>query len=138
MINIRRSMCGNALQKVERLHVLLFQGESEAHRFTIKPSSGINFTGSEITARFVRFDGVRVDLTGSVTEDGEATVLLGAACYAVPGEYTLTIFSAQGSAKVAIYAFTGEVKGTQGNGSVINSTGNNGEVGEVVEEEVSP
>ena len=115
MATIKRKMCTNALRRVEKLPVLLFVGEANAHTFEIEPEAGVDFAAYEIKAVFVRPDQRCVNMTGSVDNIG-ASVTLAPECYAVAGGFRLTVFAESAAETVCIYACDGYVCETQGKG----------------------
>ena len=115
MATIVRKMCTNALRRVEKLPVLLFVGEANAHTFDIEPEAGVDFAAYEIKAVFVRPDQRCVNMTGSVDNIG-ASVTLAPECYAVAGGFRLTVFAESAAETVCIYACDGYVCETQGKG----------------------
>lgn len=129
MITIRRVMRTDALHNIENLTALLFEGESCAHDFIIEPGAA-DFTGFDVTARFVRADGQNVAIEGELTE-GCADVTLTPSCYAMPGVFNLFIYvtmtenegaSNEKTTTVCVYAFKGSVCATVGENGTAGGT----------------
>ena len=114
VIIIRRAVNLDAALYTESLHGTLYGGEHDSHQFIISATRGgadYAFDGTA-TARFIRADGNTLLLSGSVA-GGQCIVELPAACYAVPGRFTLTIYNTtEAGAKTMVYACTGNVAQT--------------------------
>lgn len=112
---IERTVSLGALAWRESLPGMVYQGEQNAHQFVIhctKDGSPVTLTGS-VLLKFLRQDGVTVDVPGSIV-DGAATVTLSGNCYAVMGRAEITIFVTQDSATVAVYSANTAVTRTTG------------------------
>lgn len=85
-------------------------GDDQAHRFTIALKDGaeaVQATGT-VTGYFVRADGATVTIQGE-TLDGAAVLTLPAACYGIPGRFSLVIRLTQGDSKTSIFWAEGAV-----------------------------
>lgn len=121
MIEINRTFSlSGGLLNVETLSGYTFTRESEAHTFLIDRTDGYGYEG-EITARFVRADGVTVFIDGEVAMEG-ASVTLPPECYAVPGSFLLVIFHVVGQEAGVIYAARGTVLASE-SGTVVAASG---------------
>lgn len=114
MITIERTMTAAPLRDVEALPVLMFEGEINAHRFTIAPPERVSFAGMDVTARMIRADQTDVALTGWLDARGRANVVLTEGCYQVTGVYKLYLYVVDGEQTVCVYACTGSVLPTVG------------------------
>ena len=121
MIQINRTMRPDALQHIEELSAILFEGEQNAHQFIIAPAEGVSFSGYSVTARFVRADGQNVAPGGELVS-GSASVVLTPSCYAVAGRFKLFIYVVSASETVCVYACAG---------TVVQTVGANGTAGSV-------
>ena len=112
---IRRTVSLDGLARPESLPGLAYQGEQNAHRFIVRGVSNgeaVALAG-DVLLRFLRSDGVTVDVPGAI-EDGAAVVTLSGNCYQVMGRAELTLFVADDNASVAIYAANATVIHTSG------------------------
>jgi hypothetical protein len=123
MIEIVRTMNHNALQEVQPIKALLFEGESNAHKIIIQPTGGVSFTGHTVEARFVRPDESQVTINGSLV-DGNAVVTLPGGCYIKAGRFKVSIFvkKAADNISVCVYSAYGTIQPTTGNGTVGSTT----------------
>ena len=123
MIEINRTFnYETGLREVENLSGVTFSAESFAHTFNITRTDDYGYEG-EITARFVRGDGVTVFVEGT-TNGVTATVNLPPECYAAPGPFLLVIFHviADVDQAYAIYAARGTVLASE-SGTTIAASG---------------
>lgn len=96
----------------QRVRGALYTGDDRAHRVTVaalRAGEAIDLTGQVITGYFLRASGETVLISGEVVQ-GQAAVLLPAACYEVPGAFSLVIRAASDEAKVTLLALTGMVR----------------------------
>lgn len=114
MITIERTMNRQALDQLEDLPVLLFEGERNAHKFVISPETEGQFTGYSVTARLARADRRDVAVEGSLDSAGNACVVLTPACYAAPGRFLLSVYAANDDETVCVYACRGMILPTLG------------------------
>lgn len=125
MIEINRTFdYSKGLTKVEDLSGVTFSAESFAHTFNIERTDNYGYEG-EITARFVRGDGVTVFVEGTVATTGnKAVVNLPPECYAAPGPFLLVIFHVipDIDQAYAIYAARGTVLASE-SGTTIAASG---------------
>ena len=125
MIEINRTFdYAKGLTKVEDLSGVTFSAESFAHTFNITRTDDYGYEG-EITARFVRGDGVTVFVEGAVATTGnKAVVDLPPECYAAPGPFLLVIFHVipDIDQAYAIYAARGTVLASE-SGTTIAASG---------------
>lgn len=121
MIEIERpySMDKGMLQ-IEDLSGYVFSSEAFAHTFIIHRDDGYGYEG-QITARFIRPDGITEYLSGQSTMD-TASVTLTPECYEVPGRFLLVIFHVVESYAHVIYAGRGTVIASE-SGTVVASEG---------------
>lgn len=85
-------------------------GDDQAHRFVIALKDGadpVQATGT-VTGYFVRADGATVTIQGE-TLDGAAVLTLPAACYSIPGRFSLVIRLTQGESKTSVFWAEGAV-----------------------------
>lgn len=85
-------------------------GDDQAHRFVIALKEGadpVQATGT-VTGYFVRADGATVTIQGE-TLDGAAILTLPAACYSIPGRFSLVIRLTQGESKTSVFWAEGAV-----------------------------
>lgn len=123
MIEINRTFnYETGLREVENLSGVTFSAESFAHTFNITRTDQYGYEG-EITARFVRGDGVTVFVEGT-TNGITATVNLPPECYAAPGPFLLVIFHVipDIDQAYAIYAARGTVLASE-SGTTIAASG---------------
>ncbi|MBE5797459.1 MAG: hypothetical protein E7327_08820, partial [Clostridiales bacterium] len=107
MIEIKRTYDPEqGLIREDILDGYVFSPEAFAHQFLIERVDGYGFEG-EISARFLRADNVGVVISGGtntgVDPSGRAFVTLTPECYAVPGEFKLTIYHTTDSSSECIY-----------------------------------
>lgn len=107
MIEIKRTYDPEqGLIREDILDGYVFSPEAFAHQFLIERVDGYGFEG-EISARFLRADNVAVVISGGtntgVDPSGRAYVILTPECYAVPGEFRLTIYHTTDSSAECIY-----------------------------------
>ena len=106
--------------QIEDLSGYLFSSEAFAHTFIIHRDDGYGYEG-QITARFIRPDGVTEYLSGQSTMD-TASVTLTPECYEAPGRFLLVIFHVVESYAHVIYAGRGTVIASE-SGTVVASEG---------------
>lgn len=116
MIIINRTAFLNKMNETELLKGQAFTSEDGGHQFVItcrRDGEDVALSGT-VTGRFIRDDGVSVQLTPSyagITEDGKAWVILPANCYTVRGQFVLVIFYTDGDGhKCCIYSAAGYVR----------------------------
>lgn len=114
IIQIKRLINADAPLYTEVLSGQMFGGEENAHQFIIsaKRDGEIVPMSGSVFATFINPDGDKVELTGSMTDNGEATVTLDHDCYAVTGRFELTIFVTGSSDNTAVYSCRGTVRKT--------------------------
>ena len=117
MIEIKRAFRpARGFERIDELPGYLFTPEMDAHTFIITKvekvdgqETAVPFdTGTEISARLIKADGVTELVDGSLA-DGAAVVTLPAECYQVPGRFTLTVYASLGGTVTCIYAATSTV-----------------------------
>ena len=121
MIEIERTYSmDKGLLQIEDLSGYVFSSEAFAHTFIIHRDDGYDYEG-QITARFVRPDGITEYLSGQSTMD-TASVTLTPECYEAPGRFLLVIFHVVESYAHVIYAGRGNVIASE-SGTVVASEG---------------
>lgn len=95
------------------LATALLTGDEEAHRFVVSCYRGnarekVDLSSAAVTGYFVRTDGATLPINGDV-ENGSAVVQLPAACYAVPGRFSLVVKAAKGDTIASILWVQGAV-----------------------------
>ncbi len=109
MIQIERTYDpAKGLLQIEDLSGYVFSAEAFAHTFIITRADNYGFEG-QITARFVRADGVTVYVEGTTNGPVTAELTLPPECYAAPGRFLLVIFHVVESIAYVIYAGRGTV-----------------------------
>ena len=121
MIEIERTYSmDKGLLQIEDLSGYVFSSEAFAHTFIIHRDDGYGYEG-QITARFIRPDGITEYLSGQSTMD-TASVTLTPECYEAPGRFLLVIFHVVESYAHVIYAGRGTVIASE-SGTVVASEG---------------
>lgn len=110
-------------QKPDELYNYAFQGEAFADTFIIdgktKTGDPVQITGT-ITGVYLGENKVSVPLTGAVS-NGKAVVTLDAACYTIPGKFTVSIYAQNDDERICIYCGIGYMFRTQSE-LIANST----------------
>lgn len=117
MHKIRRTMVQGALQKMERLPGMMFQGERNAHCFVIAPMEGVSFAGYGVAGRCVREDRADVNISGYLDAGGNAVVPVTPACCDVPGLAKFFVYVVKDEETVCVYACWADIQHTQGGGT---------------------
>ena len=95
----------------EALRPVFATGDKNGHTFEISVKRGgtaVTLTGASVSAYFIRADRSTVPISGSVS-GSKASVTLLAACYNVPGRFSLVIRLAMGGDIATIFAGDGAV-----------------------------
>lgn len=80
-------------------------GDAGAHEFRIRAVKGhetVDLTGASVSGYLMRSDGTTLPLDGTVV-DGEASLVLTAGCYSVPGRFLLSIQAVCGDATSTLF-----------------------------------
>lgn len=101
----------------EPLHVAFVMGDQEAHRFIVhvcrrSSKDVVDLSMAGVQGYFFRSDGATVVIPGE-TEDSRAVVTLPAACYAVPGRFSLVVKISLGDTVHTVLYMDGTVSRTQ-------------------------
>lgn len=108
---IRRFWNQYSMVNIEDLRGSAFMDEYGGHTFEISGTDGNGNTvplSGTVSAIFLRPDNTDVAIIGSVSS-GKAYITLTDECYAIPGNFGLTVFLSDGGHKTAIYAAVGSV-----------------------------
>lgn len=97
----------------EPLREAFLMGDQQAHRFVIHVMRGtvghkVELTATGVTGYFMRADGTTVIAEGE-TDSNRAIVQLPAACYAVPGRFSLVIKLSRAEVVETVAYFTGSI-----------------------------
>lgn len=126
---------GEIYQKPDNLYNYAFQGEAAADTFIIdgktKVGESVEITG-EITGIYLGENRVSVPLAGTVT-NGKAVITLDAACYLLPGKFTVSIYAKNNDERICLYCCVGYMLRTQSD-VIINPTDAIPAVQDLVEE----
>lgn len=101
---------------VQMTHLRDIHASEDALAHTIRVTvtrsgTGVDLSGADISATFVRADGVTVSITGTA-EGSAAVVTLTAGCYAVPGRFVMAIKATEGEATTTLFVADGAITQT--------------------------
>ncbi len=91
--------------KKSRLHPAFLTGDELSHRFQVdicRAGEPVQLNDAAVTGYFIRPDGATVSIPG-LAEDSCVTLTLPAACYRLPGRFSLVIRLMQNDVKAAVF-----------------------------------
>lgn len=116
MIDIDKGYTVDLARGVQMTHLRDIHASEDAlaHTFRVtvtRSGTGVDLSGADISATFVRADGVTVSITGTA-EGSAAVVTLLAGCYAVPGRFVMAIKATEGEATTTLFVADGAITQT--------------------------